>query len=124
VLDVADDTEGRILITSWGEVGRARRGVRVVAKVAPGVLDYALFGAGLVAIDGDQAVLSLVEVRDHCHPGVMVASNTEIWFRTPGSRLEFTPCGENPSVMKIGLPDTLRLTVGDVHGAARVPWAA
>jgi hypothetical protein len=119
LLDIRDENEGRVSIVSWGEVGRVRRGVRVVAKVAPGALEYALFGAGLLAVDGDQAVLSLEEVRDHCLRALMVASNQEIWFRTPGSRVEFNPCGQNPAVLLIGLPDPLRLTVGDVHGAAR-----
>ncbi|MGH7416313.1 MAG: hypothetical protein ACREKB_00850, partial [Candidatus Rokuibacteriota bacterium] len=116
---VSDESEGRIIIDSAGQLGGSTRGVRVIAKVAPGVLDYGLFGNGLVAIDGDQAVLSLAEVRDHCLSGVMLASNGEIWFRTPGSRLEFVPCGQNQALLRIGLPDTLRLTIGDAHGTAR-----
>lgn len=118
-VEVRDEAEGRVAITSTGQVGSITRGVKVVAKVAPGALDYALFGAGLVAIDGDQAALSLVEVRDHCLSGVMLASNAEIWFRTPGSRLEFLPCGQNEAVLRIGQSDPLRLTVGDAHGTAR-----
>lgn len=118
-VEVLDEAEGRVAIASTGEVGRVRRAVKAIAKVAPGVLDYALFGAGLVAIDGDQAILSVVEVRDHCLPGVMLASNAEIWFRTPGSRLEFVPCGQNEALLRIGLPDPLRITVGDAHGRAR-----
>jgi len=119
IVDVADDREGRVSIVSWGEVGRSRRGIRSVAKIAPGALDYALFAGGLLAIEGDQALLSLEEVRDRCVPGIMVASNTEIWFRTPGSQVKFLPCGQNQPVLRVGLPDPLRLTVGDTHGAAR-----
>jgi len=118
-VDVRDEAEGRIVIDATGHIAGAARGVSVIAKVAPGVLDYALFGIGLVAIDGDQAVLSLAEARDHCFPGVMFASNAEIWFRTPGSRVEFIPCGQNQALLRIGLPDTLRLTIGDAHGTAR-----
>lgn len=118
-VEVRDEAEGRVAIDATGHIAGATRGVSVLAKVAPGVLDYALFGIGLVAIDGDQAVLSLAEVRDHCLPGVMLASNMEIWFRTPGSRVEFIPCGQNEALLRIGLPDTLRLTIGDAHGTAR-----
>jgi len=68
---------------------------------------------------GQYDAVAVAEIRDHCLPGVMLASNTEIWFRTPGSRLEFIPCGQNEALLRIGLPDTLRLTIGDAHGAAR-----
>ncbi len=51
VVDVRDEPEGRISIESWGEVGRVRRGVRVVAKIGPGALDHALFANGLLAVD-------------------------------------------------------------------------
>ncbi len=118
-VEVHGEAEGRVAITSTGEIGGVRRGVRVIAKISPRALDYALFGAGQIAIEGDQAVLSLEEVRDRCLPGVMLVSNVEIWFRTPGSRLEFVPCGANEPVLRVGLPDAHRLTVGDAHGSSR-----
>ena len=118
-LDARDESDGVVSIRSWGEVGRTRRGVRVVAWIASAALDHALFGAGLLAVEGDQARLSLTEVLEEgCAPRVMVVSAAELWFRTPGSRVEFRPCADDP-MLYVGLPDALRLTIGDVHGAAR-----
>jgi hypothetical protein len=116
-VDVRDVAHGVVSIVSWGEAGGTRRGVRVTAKIAPRVLDHALFSAGLVAIEGPQAGVMLIgPAGQECLPRVLIGVNAELWFRTRGSSLELGPsCPGRRGALQLGLTDVKRLTVGDLH---------
>lgn len=121
---IRDEPDGLVSIVSWGEAGGKRRGVRVIARVAPGVLDHAVFGAGLMAIEGDEAEVRIAESRRagcaRCPGRVLAASNTEIWFPMPGSSVQVLPLspGHAP-VFHVGVPDLNSLTVDQEHKPAR-----
>ncbi|HET8998061.1 MAG TPA: hypothetical protein VFP86_00275 [bacterium] len=116
-VDVRDLANDFVSIVSWGQAGGARSGVRVTAKIAPRVLDHALFSAGLVAIEGPRAGVTLIgPAGQECLPRVLIGVNAELWFRTRGSSLELGPsCPGRSGALQLGLADIKRLTVGDLH---------
>lgn len=119
-IEIHDVLGGSVAITSSGEVGTARRDVRVIAKVSPRALGYALFGGGLVTVDGPQARLALAgPEEDGCLPRTLAGFNAEFWFRTPGSTLALiSSCAEPKPVARLGIANPDRLTVGDLHQPA------
>ncbi len=119
-VEIHDVPGGSVAITSWGEVGTARRGVRVIAKVSPRALGYALFGGGLVAVEGQRAKLALAgPEEDGCLPRILAGLNAELWFRTRGSTLALiSSCAEPRPVAQLGIANPDRLTVGELHQPA------
>lgn len=122
ILEIDDVPGEAVAITSWGEVGPARRGVRVIVKVSPRALGYALFGGGPVTVEGQRAKLALAgPEEDGCVPRTLAGLNAEFWFRTRGSTLTLiSSCAEPKPVARLGIANLDRLTVGDLHQPAGI----
>jgi cell division septation protein DedD len=121
-LEIDDAPGGTVAITSWGEAGTAGRGVRVIAKISPRALGYALFSGGLVTVEGQRAKVVLAgPEEDGCVPRTLAGLNAEFWFRTPGSTLALMlSCAEQRPAARLGIANLDRLTVGELHQPAGI----
>lgn len=111
---------GLISIRALGEVGGVRRSVRVVAKLSPHVLTYAMFGDRLIRFEGSESrtyVTPVVASTGRAEGG-QLASNGEIWFAGPGISVnDFT--GAVLSLRDGELPDHALLGPGLSAGRER-----
>lgn len=81
-ISLSDDPEGAVVVDSVGEVAGVTRRVRARIRLAPPALLAALFGTGIVRLDGAPAATVIVPAGPGIdrYPWIHIAAGGGVWF--------------------------------------------